>query len=302
MAFAHGKIILLGEHAVVYGKPGLAAAISRGVTATARPADADRLVIAPWGRTIAASDAAEDPLARAFAIALAGRPDGRPPLEVRCEVDLPAGAGLGCSAAIGVAVISSIDDALGIVRDRHDVAEAAYAWEQVFHGNPSGIDNTMAAVGGIALYRKGRPLEPIRPARPLPIVVAHSGESASTKETVASVARQRERRPAEVDALLDAIESVVLNGRHAIESGDLRALGQLFDVNHMMLSSLMLSTDRLEDMIAAARGAGALGAKLTGGGGGGCMIALLPDLDAADAVCAALRREGAEPFTVEAGT
>lgn len=302
MAFAHGKIILLGEHAVVYGKPGIAAAIDRGVSATARVAEADRLWIEPWAREVVPSAEADDPLSRAFAVALRERPAGAPRLAIRCDVGIPAGAGLGCSAAIGVAVISAIDEVLGVERPRAAVAEAAYAWEQVFHGNPSGIDNTMAAVGGIALYRKGQPLEPIVPRRPLPIVVAYSGESASTKETVAEVARQRARRPAEVDALLDAIESVVINGRRAIEDGDLRALGQLFDANHMMLSSLMLSTEKLEHMVAAARAAGALGAKLTGGGGGGCMIALVADRDAAAPVCDALRAEGTDPFVVEAGS
>lgn len=302
MAFAHGKIILLGEHAVVYGKPGIAAAISRGVSATAREADADVLELEPWSRRVTPDAASDDPLRRAFAVALRSRSGDEPKLSIRCDVGIPAGAGLGCSAAIGVAVISAIDEALGIRRSRLEVAEAAYVWEQVFHGNPSGIDNTMAAVGGIALYRKGQPLVPIVPKRPLPIVVAYSGESASTKETVASVARQRAKRPEEIDALLDAIESLVVNGRNAIETGDLRALGQLFDMNHMMLGSLMLSTEKLERMVAASRNAGALGAKLTGGGGGGCMIALVPDADAARSVCDALRAEGTDPFTVEAGS
>ncbi len=301
MPFAHGKIILLGEHAVVYGKPGLAAAIDRGVKAEAREAAEDLLFLSPWGRVVRADEGSEDALARAFALALSGRDPARPRLEVHCEVDLPAGAGLGCSAAIGVAVLDAIDHALGRVRDRPALADAALEWERIFHGNPSGIDNTMAAMGGIALYRKGLPLERVLPRRPLPIVVAFSGESSSTKETVASVARQRGQRPAEVDALLDAIESVVMNGKLAIETGDLRTLGKLFDANQMMLSSLMLSTEKLERMIGAARSEGALGAKLTGGGGGGCMIALLPSLEAAEPVVQALRAEGCEPFVVEAG-
>lgn len=300
MAFARGKVILLGEHSVVYGHPAIASAIDRGVRATASIADADALTVASWGLSMGPNESGE-PLERAFAVALDGRSD-RPRIQVDCEVALPSGAGLGCSAALGVAVIDAIDELLGAPRTREALAEAAFAWERVFHGNPSGIDNTVASLGGIVYFRRHAPLAAVRPRRPLPLVVAFSGESASTKETVASVARQRDRRPAEIDALFEAIASIVDNGRLAIEAGDLVGLGKLFDANHMLLSSLMLSTERLERLCAAARDAGALGAKLTGGGGGGCMIALVKDAEASAPVLDALRAEGVDPFFVEAGT
>lgn len=301
MAFARGKIILLGEHSVVYGHPAIAAAIDRGVHATATRSEEDRVFVSPWNRMVTPNAESEDALDRAVAVAFTGRDPNRPKLRVDATVELPAGAGLGCSAALGVAVIDAIDRACGTERSREALAEASFDWEKVFHGNPSGIDNTVAALGGVVVYRRGAPLDPVRPKIPLPIVVAYSGESASTHSTVASVAHQRERRPAEVDELFEAIASVVRNGRIAIERGDLEALGQLFDMNHMMLSSLMLSTDRLETLCSAAREAGALGAKLTGGGGGGCMIALAESAEAAEPILEALRREDAEPFLVEAG-
>ena len=300
MAFANGKIILLGEHAVVYGHPAIAAAIPRGVEANAAPAARDLLVIEPWSMAFHPNHDGE-PLERAFAVALDGRAADRPRLEVRCDVRLPSGAGLGCSASLGVAVIAAIDEALGTPRAREVVGKAAFAWEQVFHGNPSGVDNTIAALGGVAYFRRGQPLQAIHPRNPIPLVVAFSGESSSTKETVASVARQRDRRPAEIDALFEAITSLVDNGRLAIEAGDVVGLGKLFDANQMLLASLMLSTERLERLCGAARAAGALGAKLTGGGGGGSMIALVRDAEASAPVLEALTREGVEPFYVEAG-
>lgn len=280
MGFGRGKIILLGEHAVVHGYPAIAVGIERGVTAKARPAEHDLLRLSPWKLAIRPDRAGDEPLERAFASALALYPE-RPSLEVRAEVELPAGAGLGCSAAIGVSVLAAIDEALDIDRPRSDLAAAALAWEKVFHGNPSGIDNTMSAVGGVALFRKGARLEPLHSNKPLHLVIGYSGEPSSTKEMVASVASQLESDPKRVKKSFEGIEILVRNAKPAIEAGDHVALGQLLDLNHSLLSSLMLCTTKLDQMCQAARAAGALGAKMTGAGGGGCMFALAPKRDEA---------------------
>jgi mevalonate kinase len=280
MGFGRGKVILLGEHAVVHGFPAIAVGIERGVLAEAKTARRDILNLSPWGLVIVPDPHGDEPLERAFAAALALYP-ARPPLEVNAKVDLPAGAGLGCSAAIGVAVLDAIDEALGIERPRTDLARAALAWEKVFHGNPSGIDNTMSALGGVALYRKNEALCPLRSNKPLHLVIGYSGESSSTKEMVASVARQLESDPDRVNKAFQAIEVLVRNAKLAIESGDHIALGQLLDLNHTLLSSLMLCTTKLDQMCQVARRAGALGAKMTGAGGGGCMFALAPKHDEA---------------------
>jgi mevalonate kinase len=301
MAFARGKVILLGEHSVVYGRPALAAALGIGVTAVATEASEDVLHVSPWNVSIRPSPDADEPLARAFHAVLETY-GARPRLEVRAECALPAGAGLGCSAAVGVAVLGALDEALHRARSPQDRGDAALVWEEVFHGNPSGVDNAMASCGGVAVYTRGKPLAPVHVQRPLPLVVCHSGEPSLTKTTVAQVARFHERDPKRADEIFDAIASIVINGRNAVETGDLAKLGQLFDMNQMLLSTLLLSTDRLETLVKAARDAGALGAKLTGGGGGGCMIALAEDRASAEQVASALRAQGGEPFVVEAGT
>ena len=296
MAFAGGKVILFGEHAVVHGRPALAAGIALGVEAVANEAPADRFTAAPWGVDLTPDEDAD--LARAFAAALALYPkENRSRYHVHADVGIPGGAGLGCSAALGVAVIHALDEAQGIVREPRERGEAALAWESVFHGNPSGVDNVMAAVGGIAVYHRGSggepsTLEPIRPRRSLPMVVAYSGESSSTKEMVSMVTRQYEREPERVGELFDGIASLVRNARLAIQDGDLRAVGQLMDMNQALLSGLMLSTEKLETICQKAREAGALGAKLTGAGGGGCAVALCESLEAAEQVRATL-----EPLT-----
>lgn len=301
MAFGYGKVILLGEHGVVYGRPALAASLGRGVRASAEPAEADLLQVQPWGVSVSPGESEEQPLAKAFAVALSLYGGQRPALRVRASVELPGGAGLGCSAALGVAVIRALDEQLGLERDHGGLVEASLAWERVFHGNPSGVDNAMAAGAGMAVYRRGEALEPVEAGEPVRLVVGHSGEPGSTKQTVAEVGRQHAREPERLERIFDGIASLVRNARLAVEAADWPGLGKLMDLNQALLSSLMVSTNELEEMCGAARNAGALGAKLTGGGGGGCMIALVDDEETAEAVRAALADVGSDAFIVKAG-
>jgi mevalonate kinase len=301
VAFGHGKVILLGEHGVVYGRPALAASLARGVHARAEPADRDRLVVEPWDVSVEPDASSEGPLARGLAAVLDQYEQPRAPLRIEAQVDLPGSAGLGCSAALGVAVLGAVDEHLGLHRSREEKAEASFHWERVFHGTPSGVDSAMASGAGMAVFHKGEPLEPVHPSSPLTLVIGHSGEPGSTKEMVDAVARQRERAPERVDQTFDGMASLVRNARLAAVAGDLQGFGKLMDLNQALLNSLMVSTTRLEDLCNAARAAGATGAKLTGAGGGGCMIALAEDRGAAERIVRSLEDIGAEAFIVEAG-
>jgi mevalonate kinase len=302
----HGKIILLGEHSVVYGRPAIAAGLPRGCSAQAERAAEDSLVVEPWGVRISPRQEESEPdrelLRRAF-IALCERlgPE-RAPLAVQASMQIPGGAGLGGSAALSVAILRAADACLGLSRSALDVIEASLAWERVFHGNPSGIDSALATHGGLALYRRGEPLQALRAGRPLQLVVANSGEHGSTKLMVESVARQHARDPVKADQIFDAISSLVQNAKSELEAGDHARLGQLMDLNHTLLNTLMLSTNTLEEMCRIARGSGALGAKLTGGGGGGCIIALGRDAAAAETIASALQSAGYAAFSVEVTT
>jgi mevalonate kinase len=217
---------------------------------------------------------------------------------VRATLFLPAGGGLGSSAALGVAVARAWAPALaGRDLSLQETLEAALAWERVFHGNPSGVDHTMAARGGAGVYSRGHGIAPVAISAPLRLLVADTGERTPTRAMVESVARIHARRPEATDKSFDAIAALVRNGALALAAADWKGLGQLMDLNQALLSSLLVSTERTEELCRVAREAGALGAKLTGGGGGGCVIALPGGHEAA--VRAALERAGAPTFTAE---
>jgi mevalonate kinase len=174
------------------------------------------------------------------------------------------------------------------------VLAAADAWERVFHGNPSGIDAAAAAHAGCLIYSRADGVKELPVGRELSLVVAIAGPPASTREMVESVARLRERRSELVDKTMAGIGALVQNARVAIETGDVVGLGRLMDLNQMLLSGLFLSTEGIERACAVARTAGALGAKLTGSGGGGAVLALAPKDPTA--VLAAFADAGLEAF------
>jgi mevalonate kinase len=289
---ACGKVILLGEHAVVYGVPALAVGIERGVCARATEVSEgpSRLRVGGWGIEVTEDDADRD-LGRALRAVLdAWRPPR--PVIVEAEVDLPPGGGLGCSAAIGVAVARAVDPGASTAA----IVERVMAWERVFHGNPSGVDAAVAASGGCVYFEKGSEIEPVRAQGGLTLCIGHTGTASSTKSMVEAVARMRTRRPEVVGKAFEGIRSLVRNARLAIEAGDKFALGRLMDLNQMLLSGLFVSTPEIEDMCALARNAGAHGAKLTGAGGGGCVVALVSGAAGAEAVLEAWRGAKFEAF------
>lgn len=302
MAFAPGKVILLGEHAVVYGRTALACALDRGITATAERSARTHLRLEPWGLSITPFERGDDhaDITLATEALLAAYGFGEP-VSLFVSAQIPAGNGLGCSAAIAVALVRALDELTGAAHTADEIADLSLAWERVFHGTPSGIDTTIASRGGLGLFRTGEGFSPILARHPLTLVVASSGTTSSTKTMVEHVATQHARNPERVERAMESIDALARNASLAVEHGRLAELGALMDLNHSLLASLMLSTERLETLRGIAREHGALGSKLTGAGGGGALVALAVDDETARAIEVALKADGSEAFVVKVG-
>jgi len=294
---AYGKLILAGEHAVVYGVPAIAVGIDRGASAIARPSLANRLRIESW--SVDVTENGEGDLARAFtALIAAARTRGTvASVEIEASTELPAGGGLGCSAALGVAVARAVSpDA-----SDDDILADAMAWEKIFHGNPSGVDAAVATLGGAIQFIRNEGIEPVDCGGTLFFAIGDSGNASSTKTMVEGLARLRDAEPAMVSAAFERIRAISGDVRAAIESGDVAALGIAMRDNQKILAKLALSTPDIDAMCSIARDAGALGCKLTGAGGGGCVVALAEDRASAERVLEAWRANHKHGFVAELG-
>jgi len=263
---ASGKVILFGEHAVVHGVRAIAAGISRGVRARSASAVADSIWV---------NDKALPSGHGLYAALLALRQFLRlDPITLELHSDIPEGSGLGSSAAMAVATARALMKSHGLQLSERTLFQAAQSWEGVFHGNPSGVDVAAAQSGSTVGFVRGEEPAPVVLAKPLDLVVVQAGPPESTKRMVELVARNKARNPVQFDKSLQAIAALVENATVLLRQGDWSAVGKLMDLNHMLLAAWMLSTEDIERACNLARTHGALGAKLTGAGGGGCVIAL----------------------------
>lgn len=287
---APGKVILFGEHAVVYGRPAIAAALGVGLGATAEPAeDGPVLHIPAWGqgglvvRPRSRPDGFES-IGRGFRAALeaAGLSPDDAPVSVTMDGELPPGVGLGSSAAFAVALVRSLLAFRGDHPTDDAVIAAAERVEQVFHGTPSGLDHTIATIRGCVWFERATAERPavvrrLEVGAPVDVVVGWTPREGVTREVVARLRARHDAHPDVYEPLFDAMGAVAAAGAEALASGDRARLGALMDVAHGYLNACGVSNVANERMVDTARRHGALGAKLTGAGSGGAVLALPED-------------------------
>ncbi len=304
MSAGHGKIILFGEHAVVYGSRAIAAPVPLAVHA--RVVDEDDgvwLVVPRWG--VEQRLRTDPSKQRSFEVpaALVLKELGLTDRSMRIEVypELPRAMGLGGSAAVAVAIIRALDRHFELGLSDEEINALAFRSEQVAHGTPSGIDNTVATYGQPLIYRKGDPpqIQALDLPEPINFVIGMTGVESLTAKMVARVRDGRERNRDVYDTVIKGIDAVTGQAIEALKRSDLGRLGELMNVCQGLLNGLQVSSWELEELIQIARENGALGAKLTGGGGGGSMIALCPD-NAAE-VMRAMQEAGYQAMEVQVG-
>lgn len=286
---APGKVILCGEHAVVYGQPAIAAPVNlvqasvtvrpgvqgKGLVVVSHNLDgfsaADRQRIAERLAHVAANVAELLPSSP-----LVGK-DTRESADLLIEIDssVPVERGLGSGAAIGVAMIRAFASYFGLQLTTEQVSALAFETEKLHHGTPSGIDNTVVAYNQPVYFVRGQGVALLKVGAPLHLLIGDSGSRGSTATVVGDLRQRHAAAPTHYDPILQQVGDIARQCRAALEAGDVSAVGCLFDRNHSLLQELDLSNGNLDRLVAAARQAGALGAKLSGAGRGGNMIALV---------------------------
>ncbi len=262
---ACAKVILFGEHSVVYGYPAIAAPLQNAIL--------DCFIKKSDKFAVKASleDDDKERIIEAVKTAMELLKIKEFPAELRIRSNFPTKAGLGSSAALSVAIVRALSKE-GLSND--EVYSIAYEMEKIFHGNPSGIDNTVSAYKKTIYYIKGQKPEFIEIGQNFCLVVANTGDRALTRTVVAEVKERKKENPQKYEKIFENIGNITNEAREQLKKGNLERIGELMNRNQECLSQIGVSSTELDQLIAASLKSGALGAKLTGTGRGGCIIAL----------------------------
>jgi mevalonate kinase len=310
-ATAPGKAILFGEHSVVYRGPAIVLAIDRRAKVVAQEREDDSIFFDSLDLGFSGYFREEKYIPvhgevwrgkrlQAFFVAVKKTMEHlgvKSGLTLTIRSEIPIAAGLGSSAAVCVATVAAVGGLLSVGLTQEEICKLAYEGEKVVHGTPSGVDNNISTYGGILKYEKSRDLERFEVDDMPSFVIGDSRRKRSTGRLVGKVKMLREREPELVDKLIDSIATTSESGLKALMDRDFYRLGDLMNINHGLLSALGVSISKLDRMVHSSRGAGAYGAKLTGAGGGGCMLAL-GDKEDTRKIQNAIKKSGGVPYVV----
>jgi mevalonate kinase len=327
-ASAPGKVILFGEHAVVYDKLGIATSIDRRCYATVIPNDKNKVTLEIrklnleksltenelFGLYVIANrlkkenkfdeikelQKREKLSAPFFVIATLMKKYGFRPVKITDESEVPKNLGSGSSAFSAIAL--ALSKFLGANLTKKEISDIAYEGDVIAHGGtPSGIDNSIVTYGGYIRYKKSEGIKTLSADFQLPLLFVDSGESAKTNETVPYVRKQREENKEFVDTVLGKLDSISNQALDAFNSQNLELIGKLMIEYYLELKKLNISTDRLDKIIEISLKHKALGAKPTGGWGGGCCIVLAKDQKQADELIRIYKQNGFNSFQTKIG-
>jgi mevalonate kinase len=294
-ASACGKMILLGEHAVVYGFPAVAIPVA-GLRARAELAESGAAftIDAPAvGLASALEDLPPDhPLAFCVRRTAEFLATAIPAARLTISSDIPVASGLGSGAAVSTAIVRVLSAAVGRSPTPAEISRIVFDVERIYHGTPSGIDNTVIAYERPVYFRREREPDLLRIGARMQWLLADSGVPSETRSAVGGVRQRWQADPARYEDLFRKIGALADLGRRALENGNEKSLGETMNRCHELLQAVGVSTPELDRLVDAAHRAGALGAKLTGAGLGGNIV-VLADPQELEGVESALRGEGA---------
>ena len=310
IASAPAKIILLGEHFVVYGEPAIVMAIDKRVYARVEKRNDNRLHVRSMDLNLEVffengsfrveqGDLKEaktklEPVKQAIEKVMEkhGQHVG---LDIEINSTVPVGAGLGSSAAVIAATTAATGAILDVKLSKEDILRITYTAEKIVHGTPSGVDPAISTMGGTMLFQMDTGFKPLEVKTNIPLIIGDTGVERSTRVQVEKVRDLVDKYPRVTEHLMKTAREIVLRAIEALKENDLETLGTMMNINHALLYGIGVSDESLEWLANAARKAGALGAKLTGAGGGGCMIALARE-EKLEQVSEAIQRSGGRPF------
>jgi mevalonate kinase len=292
-----GKAILFNEHFVVYKIPSIVSAIGNYTVAKITPHESPGIDLVDNRKSTPnykqdKLEQQQDSLKRIFKkINIDSSKQG---IKITLEGNLYAASGIGASAASCVAIARAISNYYDMNLSDNEINDIAYEGEKGYHGNPSGVDNTASTYGGLIWFQRGENnvIEKITIANPIEIVIGNTGKVANTAAAVAGVRERKEKYPEKYEEIFNRAENIAYLAKTALSEGDYKEVGKLMNENHKLLQQIEVSNKELDFLVNIAREQGALGAKLTGGGLGGNMIALTPGKDLQERVANAFEKEG----------
>ncbi|MHA1400598.1 MAG: mevalonate kinase [Candidatus Heimdallarchaeaceae archaeon] len=301
---APGKVILFGEHAVVYGYPAIAVAIDKRVTTSIKPSTLNEGSLSVpdlfYGQSFPLTFTPSTPKSLQASYFIIEQLMNKARLlsspNIKIKASFPPSAGLGSSAATSVSLIKALSSFLRLQLTLEDINRIAFEVEKIQHGTPSGIDNTVATYGGGIYYCKGQIERISLPSSSLYWVIVNSKVKRKTKNLVLKVRKRYEKDKENIESVFRSIESLVLKAKTLIKQGQMLKIGEIMNKNQNLLEELGVGHPKITEILKILENEGSLGAKLTGAGGGGCVIGLFSTKEEALKAIEHVERKGFQAF------